>query len=87
MSPYTITITILNLLAVTLLAMTTAGRLHARLAGEEPTTIRLELATIGVVLAYLALMAGLAMLLDFDTAPLVVDYDPGVLAPPSAPAA
>ncbi len=76
----------LELVGVVLVAQVAAGRLHARLAGEEATNLKLEFAVIGAVLVYLGAMAAIATLAELPE-PAFAGFDPGVLrAPPPPPA-
>jgi hypothetical protein len=68
----------LELTGVILVAQATAGRLHARLAGEEATTLKLEFAVIAAVVLYLGAMAAISILAELPE-PAAARFDPGVL--------
>lgn len=77
----------LELIGAILVAQVVAGRLHARLAGEEPTTLKLELVTVVAVLLYLGAMAAIAIVTELPE-PAYTGIDIGVLRAntPSPPA-
>ncbi len=77
----------LELVGAILVAQVVAGRLHARLAGEEPTNLQLELITVVAVILYLGAMAALAIVTEIPE-PVYSGIDIGVLRAntPSPPA-
>jgi len=76
-------LTITYLVGIVLVATAAAGRLHARLAPDEPTNLKLEFAVMGAVILYLVAVASIGLLVDFP-AYAGIDYtspiNPGPVA-------
>lgn len=74
----------LELIGAILVAQLVAGRLHARLADEEATNLKLEFAVVAAVILFLGAMAAIAIIAELPE-PIYAGFDTGVLAHPRPP--